>query len=181
VGYAGTKGTGLFQSIDGNQTVRGTGGTVRIDPGKGIIRERRNCTSSSYHSLQTRPGEIAFPHDPANGRADRGRSTYDRPQRFTINGVFELPFMRRQKGALGRILGGWQLSGFLTLQSGAPFTVLNGSDPGGIVTGNLAGTSIRPFLNTYLDLSKMRVRQVGLAVNFGFVFRTRAEAAYFAG
>ena len=172
--------------------INGSGGTVRIDPGKGIIRERCNCTSSSYHSLQTSlekrlsnnfsmaahytwssfidgasevfnpsvSGEIAFPQDPTNRRADRGRSTYDRPQRFTINGVFELPFMRSQKGAVGKILGGWQLNGFLTLQSGAPFTVLNGSDPGGIVTGNLVGTSIRPFLNTNLDLSNMTVRQV---------------------
>src|SRR5712691_5599870 len=159
VGYVGTKGTGLFQSIDGNQPVRGTGGVLRVDPGKGIIRERCNCTSSSYHSLQTSlekrlsnnfsmaahytwsafidgasevfnpsvSGEIAFPQDPTNRRADRGRSTYDRPQRFTINGVFELPFLRSQNGVLGRILGGWQLNGFLTLQSGAPFTVLNGS------------------------------------------------------
>ena len=71
--------------------------------------------------------------------------------------------MRSQTGALGRILGGWQLNGFLTLQSGAPFTVLNGSDPGGIVTGNLVGTSIRPFLNTNLNLSSMTVRQVQAA------------------
>ena len=29
VGYVGTKGTGLFQSIDGNQPIRGTGGAQR--------------------------------------------------------------------------------------------------------------------------------------------------------
>ena len=33
-------------------------------------------------------------------------------------------------------------------------------DPGGVVTGNLVGTSIRPFLNTSLDLSRMTVRQL---------------------
>ena len=108
-------------------------------------------------------GEIAFPQDPTNRDAERARSTYDRPHRFTINGVFELPVMRQQRGVVGKILGGWQLNGFLTLQSGAPFTVLNGSDPGGIVTGNLVGTSIRPFLNTNLDLWRMTVREVQAA------------------
>ena len=201
VGYVATKGTGLFQSIDGNAPIRGTNGAVRIDPTRGIIRERCNCTSSIYHSLQTSlekrlsanfsmamhytwssfidgasevfnpsSGEIAFPQDPTNRKAERSRSTYDRPQRFSTNGVFELPVMRSQQGALGKILGGWQLNGFLTLQSGAPFTVLNGSDPGGIVTGNLVGTSIRPFLNTALDLSRMTVREIQ-AAGGGTLFR----------
>ena len=192
IGYVATKGTALFQSIDGNRPIPGTGGVQRADPTKGIIRERCNCTSSIYHSLQTSlekrlssnfsmaahytwssfidgasevfnpsvSGEIAFPQNPLDRASDRGRSTYDRPHRFTINGVFELPFMREQKGFLGQVIGGWQINGFLTLQSGAPFTVLNGSDPGGIVTGNLVGTSIRPFLNTNLDLSSMKVREI---------------------
>ena len=60
-------------------------------------------------------------------------------------------------------MGGWQVSGFLTLQSGAPFGVLNGNDPGGVVLGNLVGTSIRPFLNTNLNLSGMSVREVQAA------------------
>ncbi len=201
VGYVGTKGTALFQSIDGNPPIRGTNGTLRVDPARGIIRERCNCTSSTYHSLQTSlekrlsnnfsmamhytwssfidgasevfnpsSSEIAFPQDPTNRRAERARSTYDRPQRFSTNGVFELPLMRNQTGVLGKILGGWQLNGFLTLQSGAPFTVLNGSDPGGIVTGNLVGTSIRPFLNTTLDLSRMTVREIQQAGG-GSLFR----------
>ncbi len=200
-GYVGTKGTDLFQSIDGNPPIRGTNGLRRVDPTKGIIRERCNCTSSTYHSLQTSlekrlsnnfsmamhytwssfidgasevfnpsSGEIAFPQDPTNRKEERSRSTYDRPQRFTINGVFELPFLRSQKGLLGKVLGGWQVNGFLTLQSGAPFTVLNGSDPGGIVTGNLVGTSIRPFLNTDLDLSRMTVREIQ-AAGGGRLFR----------
>jgi hypothetical protein len=196
VGYVGTKGTGLFQSIDGNAPIRGTNGTQRVDNSKGIIRERCNCSSSTYHSLQTSlekrlstnfsmamhytwssfidgasdvfnpsnsNSEVAFPQDPTNRAADRSRSTYDRPHRFTTNGVFELPMFRNQQGLLGKVLGGWQLNGFLTLQSGAPFTILNGSDPGGVVTGNLVGTSIRPFLNTNLDLSSMTVREIQAA------------------
>ena len=70
---------------------------------------------------------------------------------------------RSQKGVVGKVLGGWQVNGFLTFQSGAPFGVLNGSDPGGVVLGNLVGTSIRPFVNTNLDLSNMSVREIQAA------------------
>jgi hypothetical protein len=107
--------------------------------------------------------DIAFPQNPYDRNSERARSTYDRPQRFSVNGVFELPVFREQKGVIGRILGGWQINGFLTLQSGAPFTVLNGADPGGVITGNVVGTSIRPFLNTTLDLSSMTVREIQVA------------------
>jgi hypothetical protein len=195
VGWVGTKGTALFQSIDGNPTIPGSGGGLREKPNRGVIRERCNCTSSTYHSLQTSfekrlssnfsmaahytwsafidgaseifnpsvSGEIAFPQDPRNRAIERGRSTYDRPHRFTTNGVFELPVFRSQHGLAGRVLGGWQLNGFLTLQSGAPFGVLNGADPGNLLTGNLVGTATRPFLNTSLDLSGMTVRQIQAA------------------
>jgi hypothetical protein len=196
-GYVGTKGTALFQSIDGNPTVPAPGAarTVRQNPNKGVIRERCNCTASIYHSWQSSlekrlsrnfsmglhytwsafidgasevfnpstVGEIAFPQNPYDRRSERGRSTYDRPQRLSMNGVWELPVFRTQKGVVGKALGGWQVNGFLTFQSGAPFGVLNGSDPGGVVLGNLVGTSIRPFLNTNLDLSSMSVRAIQAA------------------
>ena len=76
----------------------------------------------------TARGEIAFSQDPNNRAAERGRSTYDRPHRFTTNGVVELPFMREQRGSAGRLIGAWQVSGFLTFQAGAPFTALNGTE-----------------------------------------------------
>ena len=49
--------------------------------------------------------------------------------------------MREMKGATGHVLGGWQVSGFLTAQSGSPF-----SPPAGIPTffpvSGLLGVSI---------------------------------------
>jgi hypothetical protein len=196
-GYVGTKGTALFQTVDGNPTAPTAGipRTVRSDPTRGVIRERCNCTSSTYHSLQmslekrlsqnftmaahytwssfidgaseifnpSTSGEIAFPQDPYDRRSERARSTYDRPHRFTVNGVWELPWRRGRRDLAGYILSGWQLNGFLTLQSGAPFGALNGSDPGGVVLGNIVGTSIRPNLNTKLDLSHMDVRGIQAA------------------
>ena len=180
LGYVGTKGTSLFMSLDGNPTVPGNNanGTIRVNPARGIIRERANASSSTYHSMQVSiekrlsqnfslgshytwsafiddqseifnasvAGEVAVAQDSFNRKAERARSTYDRPHRWSTNFTYELPYMREQKGAFGRILGGWVASGFLTFQSGSPFSALAGVDPGFRLAGidTLIGQSIRP-------------------------------------
>jgi len=107
-------------------------------------------------------GEVAIAQDSFNTRADRARSTYDRPHRFSVNAVYELPFYRSQAGALGRFLGGWQVGGFLTLQSGTPFGALNGSDPAGVLSGiaGLIGDAVRPNLNTTLPIGSMTIKEL---------------------
>ena len=52
--------------------------------------------------------------------------------------------MREQRGFAGRLIGGWQVSGFLTFQAGAAFTALNGTDPSGRTAGNVVGAPTRP-------------------------------------
>ncbi len=108
---------------------------------------------------------MATPQDPSNRNADRARSSYDRPHRLTGNFVYEFPFFRDQSGPTGRILGGWQANAFFTLQSGTPFTVLNGADPAGTLQGidALVGNAIRPNLNTTLDLSGMNLIDIRAA------------------
>ncbi|MBM3794790.1 MAG: TonB-dependent receptor [Acidobacteria bacterium] len=91
-------------------------------------------------------GEVAVAQDSFNRRAERARSTYDRPHRFSTNFTVELPFIRDQRGAAGKLLGGWVTSGFVTFQSGSPFSALAGVDPGFRLSGidSLIGQSIRP-------------------------------------
>ena len=81
--------------------------------------------------------------------------------------------MREQQGIIGKVLGGWQVSSFFTLQSGAPFTVLNGSDPTSALSGisALVGNAIRPNLNTDLELSKMTIDEIR-AAGGSSLFRT---------
>src|SRR5262249_17823026 len=81
------------------------------------------------------------------------------------NAVYELPFFREQSGLAGHFLGGWQANVFFTLQSGTPFTVLNGADPAGVLQGidSLVGNAIRPNLNTTLDLSGMNLIEIRAA------------------
>lgn len=194
LGAISTKGTALFQTLDGNPTVPGSQGRQRLYADQGVRRLRANAANSIYHSMQASlekrlsnnftmaahytwssfidlaseifnpsvSGEVAVPQDSYNWRGDRGRSTYDRPHRFAVNGVYELPFFREQQGVLGRIVGGWQVSGFLTFQSGAPFSPLAGIDPGFRLSGidALVGNAIRPNVATDLDLSRMTLREI---------------------
>jgi Carboxypeptidase regulatory-like domain/TonB-dependent Receptor Plug Domain len=75
-------------------------------------------------------------------RNERAVSLFDRTQRAVFAYVYDLPFMRDQKGALGQIIGGWQISGVTTFESGVPFTVTNGQDANGV-----GGNNDRPDLN----------------------------------
>jgi hypothetical protein len=74
---------------------------------------------------------------------DKSVSLYDRPNRFTLSAVYELPFMRTQKSLLGHIVGGWQVSGLYSMESGAPVNILNGVDADGLG----GGTNDRPNYN----------------------------------
>ncbi len=50
VGYVGTKGTGLFQTLDGNPRLPFS--TVRVDPTRTFFRLRANSAESIFHSMQ---------------------------------------------------------------------------------------------------------------------------------
>ena len=69
-------------------------------------------------------------------RNDRGLSLFDRTHIAAFTWVYELPFQREQRGFLGRIAGGWQISGVTRIESGVHFTVLNGFDADGIGDNN---------------------------------------------
>jgi hypothetical protein len=74
------------------------------------------------------------PQNPYNIRAEYGNSQLDRRNVLTADYVYDLPFYRAQEGAIGHLLGGWEVSGIVNYFSGLPFTVttLSGTDPGGL-------------------------------------------------
>ena len=194
VGYVGTRGRDLYQTLDGNP--RQPFSTTRVDPTRGVIRKRANAARSWYDSVQmsaeqrlvkgfsaglhytfsryldtaseifnVSSAEVAIAQDAFDLAAEKGRSSYDRPHRLTGNFVWELPFLRQQEGTLGKVLGGWHLNSSFTIQSGSPFSVLNGADPTGAVAGidALVGNPVRPNLNTTLDISSMTIDEIKAA------------------
>ena len=58
-----------------------------------------------------------------NLKADRAPSALDETHRVIVNGVYELPFFRAQKGVLGHALGGWEIAAIGSFYSGGPIAV----------------------------------------------------------
>ena len=120
-----------------------------------IVQPRFN---SNYHSLQvfgqhrfsgTSQVNVAYtwsknlsdnqtdrstaPQDSFNIKGDYGRAALDRRHILTANWTYDIPFFDNTRGPLGLLLGGWQLQGIATYQTGLPFTVVTSNfDPAGL-------------------------------------------------
>jgi hypothetical protein len=77
------------------------------------------------------------PMDPYNWRGNYGNSNWDIRHRFVANYIYELPFFKESKGIFHVALGGWQVSGITTLQSGLPFNVTIATDTANTSAGGL--------------------------------------------
>ena len=63
-----------------------------------------------------------------NLKAEYSPSAIDQTNRFVINGIYELPFLRSQKGVIGHILGGWEIGGIGSFYSGGPLGVTSSTN-----------------------------------------------------
>ncbi len=66
-----------------------------------------------------------------NPNGDYGRAADDRKLILTIDGVYDLPWYHDQKGFVGHLVGGWELSGIYSAASGLPITVSASSSTAG--------------------------------------------------
>ena len=73
------------------------------------------------------------PQNTADIRSEYSRAAFDRRHIFSANYIYELPFYKSGEGFAGKVLGGWQASGIVTMQSGLPFTATTSAfDPAGL-------------------------------------------------
>ncbi|HWF03884.1 MAG TPA: TonB-dependent receptor, partial [Candidatus Angelobacter sp.] len=74
--------------------------------------------------------------DAYNLAAEKAFGTQDQPNTLSFNAVWEMPFFRQSGSRLLKSsLGGWQLNGIYSLQSGLPQTVCIDQDVVGLATG----------------------------------------------
>jgi outer membrane receptor protein involved in Fe transport len=72
------------------------------------------------------PTASTNPTFPVDVRQERGPSDYDVRHNFVASAVWALPFGRGRKDAVGKILGGWELSSIATFHTGFPWTPVIG-------------------------------------------------------
>jgi hypothetical protein len=112
------------------------------------------------------------PQDYFNYRNEWSRSVFDRPHRFVIHYVYEIPWFGNSPAALRHIFGGWQVSGFTEYQSGQPFTIRTGVDSGGSGTTapwrpnyNTAGTFAKDVVEGNLRTFSIPISGSGIVVS----------------
>jgi Carboxypeptidase regulatory-like domain/TonB-dependent Receptor Plug Domain len=66
-----------------------------------------------------------------------GPSTLNTPQMLVVSYVYDLPFYKSERNLASRILGGWEISGITTIQSGQSTTITQGTDPFGAFPNGL--------------------------------------------
>ena len=84
------------------------------------------------------PGESfsgAPPQNFYNLRGERALASWDTPQTLVLSYVYEFPIgpgkpLFNQGGLVGKIIGGWQINGNTTFQSGFPLQVTGGNNNG---------------------------------------------------
>lgn len=126
-----------------------------VNPNYGRISFRANCCNSNYHGWQTtlrkrfssgvqfnanytfakamddisdtlsaKVSGLAHGYvmDNMNPKLDYGRADFDVRHRVVANFVYDLPFAKSN-----RWIGGWNVSGIVSYQTGAPFSVWSGA------------------------------------------------------
>jgi hypothetical protein len=65
--------------------------------------------------------------------SDYGPANWDVPHRLVVSYVWDMPFYKdSENGLLKGVLGGWQVAGVSTIQSGTPLNVIVSGDPANI-------------------------------------------------
>jgi outer membrane receptor protein involved in Fe transport len=186
-GYVGSKGTHEPIQRELNPAIYNPAATLaNVDqrriyaPAFASIADYESIGFSSYHALQLTLNKRFSGHytvlanytyakaldngsldtlggwqDPLNLRAEKGPADYDARKRFVASFLYDVhsPKARAAKA----LLGGWQLNGIFSAQSGSPFTVVSGTDRA------LSGTGTqRPNVigNPNLDTGRSRAELI---------------------
>jgi carboxypeptidase family protein len=143
-------------------------------PGFSDIKRLDNAASSIYHGLQASlrktVGALQFSlaytyshsiDDSSSGgdtgfvdsydlALNRASSNFDQRHVLAASYIYDLPFFKGN-GLTHTLLGGWQVSGITSVQTGSPFTVINGGGGTGTPSDN-AGVANGTGFGSYPDL-----------------------------
>jgi hypothetical protein len=159
-GATGCRLSGRLDNLQGSRNIRTNGGSSIYHSGQLNLNRRfsngisttlaytwskliDNGSDTSAIGATNLQANSAIPPAFGGDRFERGLSVFDRTHTFSLTYVYELPFMKGQKGLIRHLLGGYSVSGITTFESGVPLNVLNGVNADGI-GGNLDRPDFNP-------------------------------------
>ncbi|HEY6047307.1 MAG TPA: hypothetical protein VIU65_11935, partial [Pyrinomonadaceae bacterium] len=132
---------------NGNSTYHGASGQLQKRFSRGLQMTAAytwskliDDTTAEVFSTVLSPRRV---EDFQNLRRERAVSALDRTHRFVTAWIYELPWFRNDKGWAGTLLGGFNIAGTYTAESGEAVTIRSGNDANG--NGDSAGD--RAILN----------------------------------
>jgi Carboxypeptidase regulatory-like domain len=190
---ASALGRSIPTATTGNPNSRRLNDDIRLG-----ISQMVAAGNSSYDSLQTQVQrrlsngllfQVAYTYSKSIADSDTLRDTLDLvdrsfgkslsaqdiPHRFTATALYDLPFEKTGDGLGHHLLGGWNVGGIYSYQSGTPFSVTNPFDTvgtgGGVLTNADLGAPFQlldPRANDGRAFNIDAFRRIG-APNAGFV------------
>ena len=144
--------SGRLDNLQGSRQVRTNGGHSSYHAGQLEVRRRfadnfqltgaytfSKGLSNADDPFSTGVGTIsalfALPSPLGGDKFEKTVSQNDRTHRAAFTYIYQVPYLMEQRGFLGHLLGGFQISGVTTFESGTPYTVFNGFDSDGIGGG----------------------------------------------
>jgi hypothetical protein len=121
---ANTEGSSNYNSLQASLTKHLSHGLQFLASytfSKTLDAEGANVIEAEQGTADAAIGNGADPH------ARYGRTEFDRPNRFVLSYVYDLPGMKGGSAWERQILNRWQVSGVTTIQSGAAITVTSAS------------------------------------------------------
>jgi outer membrane receptor protein involved in Fe transport len=152
--------SGRLDNLQGSRLIRTNSGNSIYHSGQFLLQRRFangvaltgsytyskliDNASEVFSVVETnQPQQASFPAILGGQPLERAVSFFDRTHRGSITYVYTLPWYKDQRGFVGRTLGGWELSGVTTWETGVPLTVTNGADADAI-GGNLDRPDFNP-------------------------------------
>ncbi len=99
-------------------------------------------------ALNPGPGDGGLLSDSLHPSADRGLGEFDQRHRLSVSGIWEFAYAKKMRRPARIVLGGWQVSGVLAVDSGQPYSgVLNFdlNNDGNAATDRLPGSGRNIF------------------------------------
>jgi hypothetical protein len=136
---------GRIQVVDGSGKSSYNGASVKVEKrfSQGLSFLLGYTWSKSIDTasaIRNHNGDTLFPQNSYNLAAEKALSSFHTAHRFVGSATYELPFGRGRRwldtgGVVNAVLGGWQVSPIVTIQSGFPLTVVSGVDRSNIGAG----------------------------------------------
>lgn len=126
-----------------------------------ISLERRLSSSMTFQMNYTRAkaiDDVRTPNDFYNRRLEKSLSAFDAPNQFRFSGVWNIPFGhdraygKSTNPVVNFVLGGWNINGIITVQSGFPVSISRTA----VNNGTSAALS-NPTIARWFDTSKFTV------------------------